>query len=58
MADTNTPIKHVVTESQYIDQLPVADGQVIVLSDKSGMYYDMDDTRYEVGVRYWELYSE
>ena len=58
MGDTNTPIKHIVTESQYLNQLPITDGQVVILSDKSGMYYDMNSTRYEVGARFWELYSE
>lgn len=57
MGETNTPIKHVVTSSEYIDQMPIVNGQVIILDDKSGMYYDINDQRFEVGEKRWELYT-
>ena len=58
MGDTNTPISYKVTESQYINQMPVVNGQLIILSDAPKMYYDINDTRFEVGEKHWELYQD
>lgn len=58
MGDNNIQIRFKVTESQYIDQMPVVDGQVIILSDSPKMFYDMNSTRFEVGAQYWELYTD
>lgn len=58
MGDTNTMIRFKVTSSQYIDQMPIVNGQVIILDDKSNMYYDINDQRFEVGQKRWELYEE
>ena len=39
-------VKFIKTESQYLDQLPIVNGQIIVLTDMSGMYYDMNNERH------------
>ena len=41
-------VKHIYTLSEHLSQLPIADGQLIVLKDKPGMYYDLDGQRHSV----------
>lgn len=41
-------VKHTYVASQYLDQLPIENGQLIVLKDGHRMYYDMDGTRHSV----------
>lgn len=44
-------VKFTYTLSQYLDQLPIIDGQLIVLKDKDEMYYDIDGQRHSVEPR-------
>lgn len=39
-------VKFIYTTSDELENLPVVNGQLIVLTDTSGFYYDMDDTRH------------
>lgn len=39
-------VKFISTTSEKLSDLPVVNGQIIALSDISGYYYDMNDTRY------------
>lgn len=39
-------VKFITTTSEKLSDLPVVNGQIIALSDISGYYYDMNDTRY------------
>lgn len=41
-------VKHIYTKSEYLSQLPIVNGQLIVLKDKDAMYYDIDDKRHAV----------
>ena len=41
-------VKFIKTTSAYLDTLPVVDGQLIVLTDISGCYYDMGSTRFPI----------
>lgn len=41
-------VQHIYTLSAYLDKLPVADGQLIALTDKDGMYYDLDGKRHSL----------
>lgn len=43
-------VKFVKTTSARLSQVPVQDGQIIVLTDKGQLYYDADGTRYSSGV--------
>lgn len=39
-------VQFITTTSEKLSALPVVNGQIIALSDRSGYYYDMGDTRY------------
>lgn len=42
----STDVKFINTTSSKLNNLSISNGQLIVLSDKSGMYYDMGGVRY------------
>lgn len=44
-------VKFTYTLSEYLDQLPIVNGQLIVLKDRDEMYYDIDDQRHRVEPR-------
>lgn len=37
-----------VVSSQHLDQMPIVNGQLIILKDKESMFYDIDDKRHPV----------
>lgn len=39
-------VQFITTTSEKLSALPLVNGQIIALSDRSGYYYDMGDTRY------------
>lgn len=41
-------VKFINTTSEKLSLLPITDGQIIALTDQSGLYYDFNDTRYVV----------
>lgn len=42
-------VQHIYTASEYLDQLPIVDGQLIALKDDDGMFYDLSGVRHSVG---------
>ena len=42
-------VEFTITTSEYIDLLPIQNGQLIILKDKDAMYYDANDQRHPVG---------
>lgn len=42
-------VEFTVTTSEYVDLLPIQNGQLIILKDKDAMYYDANDQRHPVG---------
>lgn len=52
-------VKFVKTQKQYLDQLPIVDGQIIAITDEDGIYYDMNGTRYNpADAVFWEDITE
>jgi len=39
-------VKFIHTNQDNLNSVPIVDGQIIVLKDASGVYYDMDSTRH------------
>ena len=42
-------VVYIMCNSEELDAVPVMDGQIIVLRNSSGMYYDVGSTRHHIG---------